>query len=933
MAHGLHFERPLHGWTPNPEDDASDEGAPPPKVAAAAADDSESEAPLRVVYSYDAGILICGETYAHRQAIKGLRTMRFKFSRRLPDDCAWYVPRTRNFYVPRRKIEQIAEELREASGTPVDIDYTEVDPDALTPMEEREADRTERAEARADRLESRATSKKIESEAAYKGAKDIAKHIPFGQPILVGHHSEKRHRRDLEKIERGYRKSFEAQAESEHLERRAKASRRESDRRKDPNFAQRRIEELKTELRGLDVTLTGEMPEGWRGHDPRGPASGDYKTQLEVRRAEIVDQIGYWQRLVDESGVKVWGPEDFQPGDVLAHRNGFDIVVRVNKKTLTVDSPPHAWDLKEPYTNIKRPPVRGTDAWRKAVESYLNWVENRQPQPRGFPKRAKLARQWLAAQGGETQPTKPATRTWSTSDFDVGDALVDDKGQAAVVVGIKPRSLVLDTKNKDTGRLQRIRLRPALVREKLPRESDAWKNALRAYLEEIPVTEAHATRRNAVHQWLGLPLPDSVDLDQQTVDAATESLASPQDVHHIAEQLREGEIAALVRAHRRGRTGQVFGSILRQALFEHGLFDYESAALTPLGHQVAERLLFLRPGLGEDAPANTRPPDPPNTLRNLTGWPDSNVERKDVAAALRKLLRHRHPEVSFSVRTPNYSMAKYIDIHSKDGRRWTEAERSVLRSVFGPDLAISGNDASVSPWDRFHDGGSIITDEYVEDFKALLAGKKPSSKRPPKTPKKPRAQGTTKEATQAKSTAKPKRKPKGHPQHSPPKPTDMKQLSIWETPASTPKKNPGRPKSRTPKPRRSAPHQNPSKTFHLVAAAQALEKAQRMLALAQKSPRSCAAQLSAAMQAHSEAVLAHQNAAYVLDDGPSTPDVRKKMSEIRRIAATISRKAQVIVGAERQPKRRKAPQQNPSRPPKQTRSAAAKETIRKLRRL
>ena len=278
-------------------------------------------------------------------------------------------------------------------------------------------------------------------------------------------------------------------------------------------------------------------------------------------------------------------------------------------------------------------------------------------------------------------------------------------------------------------------------------------------------------------------------------------------------------------------------------------------------------------------------------------------------------------------------MAKYIDIHSKDGRRWTEAERSALRSVFGPNLAISGNDATVSPWDQLHEGGSLITKDYVEDFKALLAGKKPAGTRPAKATKTPRAPRPTKEATQAKSTTTPKRKPKAQPQHSPPKSTDMKQLSIWEAPASTPKKNPGRPRNRSPKPRRSAPHPNPSKTFHLVAAAQALENAQRMLALAQKSPRNSAVQLSAAMQAHSESVLAHQNAAYVLDDGPSTPTVRKDMSEIRRKAAAISRVAQVIVGAEHQPKRRKAPKQNPSRPPKRPRSAAAQEALRKLRRL
>jgi hypothetical protein len=46
----------------------------------------------------------------------------------------------------------------------------------------------------------------------------------MGQPILVGHHSEKRHRRDVGRIDRGFSKAFELQEEAEALERRAEAA-------------------------------------------------------------------------------------------------------------------------------------------------------------------------------------------------------------------------------------------------------------------------------------------------------------------------------------------------------------------------------------------------------------------------------------------------------------------------------------------------------------------------------------------------------------------------------------------------------------------------------------------------------------------------------------------------------------------------------------
>jgi len=71
-------------------------------------------------------------------------------------------------------------------------------------------DYQERKEARIDRMEERAARAQAESAAASHAAHEIMRHIPLGQPILVGHHSERHHRRDLDKIDRNMRKSFEA---------------------------------------------------------------------------------------------------------------------------------------------------------------------------------------------------------------------------------------------------------------------------------------------------------------------------------------------------------------------------------------------------------------------------------------------------------------------------------------------------------------------------------------------------------------------------------------------------------------------------------------------------------------------------------------------------------------------------------------------------
>ena len=82
-------------------------------------------------------------------------------------------------------------------------------------------DYQERKEARIDRMEERAARAQAESSAASHAAHEIMRLIPPGQPILVGHHSERHHRRDLDKIDRNMRKSIEAGEKSAYYSSRA----------------------------------------------------------------------------------------------------------------------------------------------------------------------------------------------------------------------------------------------------------------------------------------------------------------------------------------------------------------------------------------------------------------------------------------------------------------------------------------------------------------------------------------------------------------------------------------------------------------------------------------------------------------------------------------------------------------------------------------
>jgi len=63
----------------------------------------------------------------------------------------------------------------------------------------------ERREARAERLRLWAAGRDAKSAASFARVDAITDNIPFGQPILVGHHSERRARRDAERIHDGMR--------------------------------------------------------------------------------------------------------------------------------------------------------------------------------------------------------------------------------------------------------------------------------------------------------------------------------------------------------------------------------------------------------------------------------------------------------------------------------------------------------------------------------------------------------------------------------------------------------------------------------------------------------------------------------------------------------------------------------------------------------
>ena len=88
-------------------------------------------------------------------------------------------------------------------------------------IEDEETSLEERAAQRAERFSEYESHRARDAEQARKSVSAIADGIRLGQPILVGHHSERHDRKDAEKIESGMRKATKLWDTSQYWQDRA----------------------------------------------------------------------------------------------------------------------------------------------------------------------------------------------------------------------------------------------------------------------------------------------------------------------------------------------------------------------------------------------------------------------------------------------------------------------------------------------------------------------------------------------------------------------------------------------------------------------------------------------------------------------------------------------------------------------------------------
>lgn len=136
----------------------------------------------------------------------------------------------------------------------------------------------ERRLAKADRLRGWSGKRRAKSDASFESARRVADGIPLGQPILVGHHSGRRHRRDLDRIDSGMRNGVEHHQKAVEMSNRADEIERQADAAiysDDPDA----VEQLRKRLVELE-----------RERDNRKTANAEYR---KAHRADLATMTPY----------------------------------------------------------------------------------------------------------------------------------------------------------------------------------------------------------------------------------------------------------------------------------------------------------------------------------------------------------------------------------------------------------------------------------------------------------------------------------------------------------------------------------------------------------------------------------------------------------------------------------------------------------------
>ena len=200
------------------------------------------------------------------------------------------------------------------------IDLAElIEQNGAATIEEQVGFKDERSQARADRAQERAQAQQSRSTAAYNRSNAAVEGIPMGQPIMVGHHSEARHRRDLAKSHTAMSQSVAVSQYAAHLGERATGSRQQISNRQTIKYMGNRLKEAQVKLRAAEKRLE-KSPDN---------------LHCQLDKADAEASIAHWTAAIDAAGGML-SKETVSKGDWVEFIGGWYEVIRSNKKSVTI---------------------------------------------------------------------------------------------------------------------------------------------------------------------------------------------------------------------------------------------------------------------------------------------------------------------------------------------------------------------------------------------------------------------------------------------------------------------------------------------------------------------------------------------------------------------------------------------------------------------
>lgn len=122
-------------------------------------------------------------------------------------------------------------------------------------LDDEDTSLAERSEMRAERFEHYSDNRASDADQAMKAYHAIADGIPLGQPILVGHHSERHARKDAARIENNVRKAVNMWKTATYWQQRAKSAISAAKYKERPDVRARRIKKIEADMRKMQKNM------------------------------------------------------------------------------------------------------------------------------------------------------------------------------------------------------------------------------------------------------------------------------------------------------------------------------------------------------------------------------------------------------------------------------------------------------------------------------------------------------------------------------------------------------------------------------------------------------------------------------------------------------------------------------------------------------